>query len=65
MYPVRPTADLELTDPYEKAKKDIFTALNSIRALSPAQQEMLARELFQTVDVAAALRLMQYMLYGR
>ena len=65
MCPVRPTAGLELTDPYEKAKKDISTALNSIRALSPAQQEMLARELFQTVDVAAALRLMQYMLYGR
>lgn len=64
MYPVRPTVGIEPTDPYEKAKQDIFTALNSIRALSPAQQEMLARELFQAVDVAVALRLMQYMLYG-
>ena len=65
MYPVKPTVDIEPTDPYVKAKQDILTALNSVRVLPPVQQEMLARELFQAVDVAAALRLMQYLLYNR
>lgn len=65
MYPVKPTVVVEPTDPYEKAKHDIFTALNSISVLSPMQQEMLAKELFQAVDVSAAIRLMQYLLYGR
>ena len=65
MYSVKPTIGIEPTDPYEKAKQDIFTALNSVRALPPNQQEVLARELFQSLDVATALRLMQYLLYGR
>lgn len=65
MYPVKPTVGVEPTDPYEKAKRDILVALNSVRALPPGQQEMLARELFQAVDVATALRLMQHLLYGR
>lgn len=33
-------------DDYEKAKKDIFHAMNSIQKLSPQQREQLARELF-------------------
>lgn len=65
MYPVKPTVGIEPTNPYEKAKHDIFTALNSISVLSPLQQEMLAKELFQAVDVSAAMRLMQHLLYGR
>lgn len=65
MYPVKPTVGFEPTDPYVKAKQDILTAINSVRVLPPLQQEMLARELFQAVDVAAALRLMQYLLYNR
>lgn len=65
MYPVKPTVGFEPTDPYVKAKQDILTAINSVRVLPPVQQEMLARELFQAVDVAAALRLMQYLLYNR
>ena len=65
MYPIKPTIGVEPTDPYEKAKKEIYTALNSARTLPPEQQEKLARELFQSVDVAAAMRLMQYLLYGR
>lgn len=65
MYPVKPTVGIEPTNPYEKAKHDIFTALNSISVLSPLQQEMLAKELFQAVDVSAAMRLMQHLLHGR
>ena len=64
MYPIKPTIGVEPTDPYEKAKQDILTAIDSVRVLPPEQQEMLARELFQAVDVSAALRLMQYLLYG-
>ena len=64
MYPIKPTIGIEPTDPYEKAKQDILTAIDSVRVLPPEQQEMLARELFQVVDVSAALRLMQYLLYG-
>lgn len=64
MYPIKPTIGVEPTDPYEKAKQDILTAIDSVRVLPPEQQEMLARELFQAVDVSAALRLIQYLLYG-
>ena len=64
MYPIKPTIGVESTNPYEKARQDILTAINSVRAIPPEQQEMLARELFQAVDVSAALRLMQYLLYG-
>ena len=64
MYPIKPTIGIEPTDPYEKAKQDILTAIDSVRVLPPEQQEMLARELFQAVDVSAALRLMQYLRYG-
>ncbi len=64
MYPIKPTIGVEPTDPYEKAKQDILTAIDSVRVLPPEQQEMLARELFQAVDVSAALRLMQYLRYG-
>ena len=64
MYPIKPIIGVEPTDPYEKAKQDILTAIDSVRVLPPEQQEMLARELFQAVDVSAALRLMQYLRYG-
>ena len=64
MYPIKPTIGVEPTDPYEKARQDILTAINSVRALPPERQEMIERELFQAVDVSAALRLMQYLLYG-
>lgn len=65
MYPIKPTIGVEPTDPYEKARQDILTAINSVRVLPPPErQEMLARELFQAVDVSAALRLVQYLLYG-
>lgn len=65
MYPIKPTAGFEFTDPYEKAKQDILTAINSIKALPLQQQERLARELFQAVDAAAAMRLLQYLIEGR
>ena len=65
MYPIRPTIDVESADPYEKAKQDIFTAANSVRALPPEQQEKLAKELFQTIDAAMAVRSMQQLLCDR
>ena len=37
---------VEPTNDYEKAKKDIFHAMNSIQKLSPQQRERLATELF-------------------
>ena len=64
MYPIKPTIGVEPTDSYEKARQDILTAINSVRAIPPEQQEMLARELFQAVDVSVALHLMQNLLYG-
>lgn len=65
MNPIKPIVGLEPTDPYEKAKQDIYTAMKSVSVLSPTQREKLANELFQAVDVSAALRLMQYLLSGR
>ena len=62
MYPIKPIIGVEPTDPYEKAKKDIYTALNSISALSPPQREMLARELLGVADFAAFVKLAQFML---
>ena len=61
MYPIRPTAGFEPTDPYEKAKMDILKALDSIRVLSAEQQKMLARELLGAESVAALLNLVQQM----
>ena len=37
---------VEPTNDYEKAKKDIFHAMNSIQKLSPQQREQLAVEIF-------------------
>ena len=37
---------VEPTNDYEKAKKDIFHAMNSIQKLSAQQRERLATELF-------------------
>ena len=46
--------DVEPTDKYEKAKKDLITAFNSFHELSQEKKEQLIRELvgeqaFQTV----------------
>lgn len=65
MYPIKPSIGVEPIDPYEKAKQDILTAFNSVRKLPPAQQEMLAKELFQGVDVAAALSFLRHLSGGR
>ena len=59
MYPIKPTAGFEFTDPYEKAKQDMLTAIHSMQVLSPVQREMLAKELFGASNVAAVLRLMR------
>ena len=56
----RPTFGVEPVDPYEKAKQDLITALQSFRMLSPRQQEMLAKELFGAANVAAVVELIQY-----
>lgn len=43
---INPKLDFDPTDNYQKAKKDLITALNSIRQLMPEQQRQLAIELF-------------------
>lgn len=62
MYPIKPTIGVEPIDPYEKAKRDIYVALNSISALSPSQRETLAKELLGVSDFAAFIKLSQFML---
>ncbi len=43
---LKPNLSFDPKDDYEKAKKDIFQAINSIQKLSPQQRERLAIELF-------------------
>ena len=60
MYPIRPTIDFESTDPYQKAKKDVMTALISVKSLPEDQQRRLAEELFGAANVAAVINLTRY-----
>ena len=55
----KPTIGIEPTDPYEKAKQDLITALKSFGMLSAIQQETLAKELFGAASVNAILNLIQ------
>lgn len=48
---------IEPTNDYDKAKQDVLQALNSIRKLSPRQQQMLAEELVGATNVAILLSL--------
>ena len=57
----RPKIGVESVDPYEKAKQDLITALQSFRMLSPRQQEMLAKELFGAASVEAVVNIIQHM----
>ena len=63
MYPVKPTAGFEPTNPYEKAKHDICVAIRSFNALTPMQQERLVTEFFGAANVAAVVQLMQQILH--
>lgn len=60
MYPIRPTIDFEPTDPYQKAKKDVMTALISVKLLPEEQQRRLAEELFGAANVTAVRNLARY-----
>ena len=51
--------NVEPTNDYEKAKLDLVTAMKSIRALPPYQQEHLAKEIFGAQAVAELVRIMQ------
>lgn len=51
--------NVEPTNEYEKAKLDLITAMKSIRALPPYQQEQLAKEIFGAQAVAELVRIMQ------
>ena len=46
-------AELEPTDDYRKAKKDLIQAMMSIQKLSPQQQQMLAEEILGAERAAA------------
>ena len=60
MYLTRPTIDFEPTDPYQRAKKDVMTALISVKSLPEDQQRRLAEELFGAANVAAVINLARY-----
>lgn len=51
------TVGVEPTNDYDKTKQDVVKALDSIRKLSPRQQQMLAEELVGTTKVAILLKL--------
>lgn len=53
----KPTIDPK--DKYDKAKKDLIEALNSIRALYPQQQRQLVYEVYRDQMVGAFLNLTQ------
>ena len=55
----RPTAGIDPTDKYEKAKQDLIKAYESFNDLSSIQQEKLAKELFGAANVAAVLNIIQ------
>ena len=59
MYPIKPTIDFEPTD-HQKAKKDVMTALISVKSLPEEQQRRLAEELFGAANVAAVINLARY-----
>ena len=49
------TFELEPSNNYDKAKKDVMKAMASINNLSPYQQQLLAEELFGAVNVAVLI----------
>lgn len=53
------TLGIEPTDDYEKAKQDLLQAMQSIQKLSPLQQQMLAKEFFETASNMALLKMFQ------
>lgn len=53
------TLGIEPTDDYEKAKQDLLQAIQSIQKLSPLQQQMLAKEFFETAGNMALLKMFQ------
>lgn len=60
MYPIKPTIDFEPADPYQKAKKDVITALFSVKSLPEEQQRRLAEELFGAANIATVINLARY-----
>lgn len=54
----KPTFGIEPTNKYAKAKKDLIQAMNSVRELTPQEQQMLATELFGAEKIAALLNLL-------
>ena len=53
------TLGIEPTNDYEKAKQDLLQAIQSIQKLSPLQQQMLAKEFFETASNMALLKMFQ------
>lgn len=54
----KPTLGIEPTDKYEKAKQDIFQALNSVQALTPQERQRLAEEMFRDANVTVMLNIL-------
>ena len=47
------SVDIEPTDAYQKAKRDLVQALQSIQALTPVQQKLLAEEMLGAAQFAS------------
>lgn len=50
---------VEPTDKYQKAKQDVVQALNSIKQLNENEQQVLAEELFGTVNAVKMHNILQ------
>lgn len=53
------TLGIEPVNKYDKARKAVLEAANAISELSPAEKEMLAREIFGRELVSAMYKMMQ------
>ena len=51
--------NVEPTDNYTKAKKDLLQAMISVQALTPVEQRRLAEEIFGAAKVTMVLNLLQ------
>jgi len=55
----RVTVGVEPTNDYDKARRDVLQAMNSVRKLSPQQQRMLVEEFVGAANVAALMNIFQ------
>lgn len=55
----RAMLSFEPINDYDKARKDVLQAMNSVRKLPPQQQQILAEELFEASNAVALLNILR------